>query len=737
MAVAALQSCALEEPFGLQGEGELSMRLVIDSDVTRAQLNEQELADKCVVYISGSKGLMRKYVGLSNLPERETLAQGHYVAEAWTGDSVPASFDSKFYRGYQPFDVSAGLNEVKLTCGIMNVVASIDAATIDESLIKDFSVTVENSTGSLTFDAGNYRDAKGYFMMPFGADGVRESSLKVTVMGSNIAGDPFVKEKVITDVKSAHEYVLGVSYNPENPDPEGGGYITITVDERENLVSDTVAIFAAPAIDGVDFDIEKQIVGNPGQFAGEKVVKVIAFNEIRSFTLQCIDMASLNLPAQQIDLKNCTDEIKSTLNSAGITWDKTVTPVTGYDGIMRQLSYIRFSSHYLNNLPERATEYIIRLTATDGSGKTTTRDLRIAVGEEAIVYDDPIIVDDPVDPNNLMAVGSRSATLTVSLNDESVVNPGVRYREEGTSAWLTVPIAARRASAKYTVTLTGLKPSTRYEYQAVAEGFVSESMYLSTESEYVIPNASLEEWGTYTASTMLGKRTVIFPGTSRDTNFWDSGNEGAATANKVVLDKSSDMVGSGQYSARLASTAALGIIAAGNMFSGSYVKTDGTDGVLSLGREYDGSHPAKVRVKANYRPGGSVTIKSGNEKYVDITEGGNDHGQIYVALTTAPIEIRTKASNRKLFPATKLNEDGEAAEDYDKVVAYGQVTWDAAFGPDGGLATVEIPFEYHDIARTQKPRYLVIVASASKFGDFYCGSSSSVMYLDDFELVYE
>lgn len=372
MAVAALQSCALEEPFGLQGEGELSMRLVIDSDVTRAQLNEQELADKCVVYISGSKGLMRKYVGLSNLPERETLAQGHYVAEAWTGDSVPASFDSKFYRGYQPFDVSAGLNEVKLTCGIMNVVASIDAATIDESLIKDFSVTVENSTGSLTFDAGNYRDAKGYFMMPFGADGVRESSLKVTVMGSNIAGDPFVKEKVITDVKSAHEYVLGVSYNPENPDPEGGGYITITVDERENLVSDTVAIFAAPAIDGVDFDIEKQIVGNPGQFAGEKVVKVIAFNEIRSFTLQCIDMASLNLPAQQIDLKNCTDEIKSTLNSAGITWDKTVTPVTGYDGIMRQLSYIRFSSHYLNNLPERATEYIIRLTATDGSGKTTT-----------------------------------------------------------------------------------------------------------------------------------------------------------------------------------------------------------------------------------------------------------------------------------------------------------------------------------------------------------------------------
>ena len=70
-------------------------------------------------------------------------------------------------------------------------------------------------------------------------------------------------------------------------------------------------------------------------------------------------------------------------------------------------------------------------------------------------------------------------------------------------------------------------------------------------------------------------------------------------------------------------------------------------------------------------------------------------------------------------------------------MAYGQVTWKEAFGPDGSLQTLEIPFEYTSIAKTQKPLYLVIVASASKFGDFYCGSSSSVMYLDDFELVYE
>ncbi len=76
-------------------------------------------------------------------------------------------------------------------------------------------------------------------------------------------------------------------------------------------------------------------------------------------------------------------------------------------------------------------------------------------------------------------------------------------------------------------------------------------------------------------------------------------------------------------------------------------------------------------------------------------------------------------------------------EDYDKVIAYGQITWTDAFGPDGALQRVEIPLEYRDRAATDKPLYLVIVVSASKYGDFFSGSDKSVVYLDDFELVYE
>ena len=187
------------------------------------------------------------------------------------------------------------------------------------------------------------------------------------------------------------------------------------------------------------------------------------------------------------------------------------------------------------------------------------------------------------------------------------------------------------------------------------------------------------------------------------------------------------MVNKGTYSARLASNEAVGILAAGNIFTGYYVKTDGTNGVLSVGREYDGSHPSKLRIYANYRPGSGVKIRDGNESFVpDGFAGGNDHGQIYVALTTAPIEIRTNPKSRKLF-----NKDDA------EVLAYGQVTWTEAFGADGSLEMVEIPLEYNDRAKTSKPTHLVIVCSASKYGDYFSGAAGSVMYLDDFELVYE
>ena len=220
-------------------------------------------------------------------------------------------------------------------------------------------------------------------------------------------------------------------------------------------------------------------------------------------------------------------------------------------------------------------------------------------------------------------------------------------------------------------------------------------------------------------------KEIGFPGTGERT-FWDSGNAGAAAANNVLTEKSTDMVKSGTYSAKLTSKLCgmLGFnkFAAGNLFAGTYVKTDGTDGVLSFGREYDGSHPTKMRVHVNYRPAPG-SGEGANSSYIG--NGVSDQAQIYVALSTEPVSIETKKA-AKLF-----NKDDAC------ILAYGERTFDTAFGPDGALEQVDIPFEYYEKAKTTGAKYLIIVCSASKFGDYFSGGPGSVMYLDDFELVYE
>ena len=45
-----------------------------------------------------------------------------------------------------------------------------------------------------------------------------------------------------------------------------------------------------------------------------------------------------------------------------------------------------------------------------------------------------------------------------------------------------------------------------------------------------------------------------------------------------------------------------------------------------------------------------------------------------------------------------------------------------------------INLKYRDL--TKKPTYILIVASASKYGDYFTGSTSSVLLIDEFELIY-
>lgn len=750
----SMASCVSESPFSNEdGEGLVKMNVVMNTAVTRATpSNNQELLDKCVIYVSNEKGLLHKWTGVSNIPSELYLRYGSYTAEAWSGDSVSAAFESegkKFYKGLESFSVDATQPtvQVNLSCTLANVVGSVDESTIDGTQVQDMKVTFSTVHGSLSFDADNWAD-KAYFMMS-SADKNSEGQnvLNYVVEGKDMKGNSFTKPGVINNVKSAHEYRLKFEYDPAEP-TDGGAFIQIDVDDTEVLVEHETHIYGSPVFlwEESDMEVGDQIVGAKGEF-GRHVLRVAAYQGFKSVEVDPVDDSmfvgklpqALSNTSYGFELTTVNDPnnpFSDTLEQLGIG----IEYVSEYDAEAHAdlCKYILvLGAEWLNSLDENEKPYELTVKAEDVNGHVSEMLISIANTQKAIILAAPVSVDSEALASDLTAVGSKSVTLPLTFDDSAdLTNAALQYRPVGTTDWTTQPINLSRAVISTSVTLTDLTPDTDYEYRTVAGQIVdgeyelkSKVATFKTESVFIIPNASFEDWSSYSAKTMLGTKNVILPGSTGDktTSFWGSGNEGAATANMTLTDKSTDMVHSGTYSARLESKSALGVIAAGNMFVGEYVKTDGTNGVLSVGREYDGSHPSSVSVWANYRPANSVKVNSENKEFIPEGFGnGNDHGQIYVALTTEAVELRTNPKDRKLF-----NPNGS------EVVAYGEVTWTGNFGPDGSLEKVVIPLVYNDNAKTKKPTHIVIVATASKYGDYFTGAPGSVLYLDDFELVYE
>lgn len=697
-AALGLAGCSSDEPFA-EGEGVLKMRMIVNSTLTRAEADQTDLADKCVIYLSGSKGLLYKYTGLDNVPSDIYLKSGSYVAEAWTGDSVSASFDKKFYRAYEPFTISRGdVKNVVLNCKIANVVASINPEPIIADALKDYKVTVENTRASLDFDESNAKTAHGYFMMPNG-----DTKLKWTVTGKKEDGSDFTKSGTIENVQRAHEYVLNIRYTPGSS-TVGGGFITVTVDDTELLIEDTIELTGAPAIEGIGFNIDDPMTGEEGSFSRTSLF-VQSLGELSSLLVKT--PAEMGLPSAEFDFISMTSEARGALQAAGVSCD--------YTAAAESKAKLTFAAEILNRLPEG--EYAIEVTAIDAAGKKRTRTVRIIVSD-ATVAPQPIVETE---------VYSFSATLRGTIMKDNAANPRFRYRKSGASVWEEVSAVAdkprkgmwRVAGTSYHAVITGLSSATTYEYQAIADGYVNpKTETFRTEGVFTLPNAGFEEWSTN------GKGAYI-PGLGGTPSFWDTGNHGSITMSKNVTTPAETPVHAGKYAAQLQSQfvglpgTTIGKFAAGNLFAGTYDKTSGTNGELTFGRPFDGSRPVKLRGHVYYHPG---TVEYSETS--DLAKGQTDIGSIYVALTTQQVPIKT--ATKQLF---------DPAASY--VVAYGAMDFTSDYGSSTGLREFEITLDYRSASQLARAGYIVLVASASKYGDYFTGSPQSVMVIDDLELVYK
>lgn len=730
------QACTSESPFSVQGEGKVFLSTEMYSDVelsSRATLDQeskQDLEDKMTIYISNEKGVIRKYSGVNNVDLPITLKVGEYVIDAWTGDSIPASYDQKYYRGQQKFSVADDENIlVKLDVNIANVIVAVNTDHLDPS-VTEFTVTFNHSRSSLHLDKQMVDEGKKiYFMMP-NAD--KDLHYKVEVTGAD--GKVITEENDIKDVQRAHQYTLNLlSEQPEND--KGGALIRIEVLDVP-VRDQSFFVYPAPAfkaeLGGQVIDLTQNQIDCSDENYLDFNLRVVSYYGLNSLILnfdsQFEEMEGVNGMNIWNNDMNAAETIKK-LSDLGIKYDhlndETVSDDSNSGSVTIHEGWLRFSKDFFEKLADNEKEYTIEVVAADGRTVPVSNSIVIRIANNIKAVDNKLVssVETPDPTTQPMVILSTSATLEGILNSDDAQVYGIEYREYGSSdnfekVYVTRSFS-RAAGERFSVTITGLKPGQTYEYKCFCDDYEEQkTRTFTTETQFDIPFGNMESWSKFS-------NNAAFPGVGSSSTFWDSGNHGSRAIGMDITTPDDSFM-NGNRVAKLKTQSILGVIAAGNLFVGEFGTRNGTKGAsLTFGRSYDGSHPSALKVKVNYRPGSNPTIKSGNSNRVP--EGfasGNDYGQIYVALASSIVKIDT--SNEIYFD-----------ENADNILAYGEKTWNEEVGPEGGLQEIIIPLEYYNRAKNTASTHIVIVCSASKYGDFFCGSGNSVMYLDDFELVYD
>ncbi|MCM1377797.1 MAG: PCMD domain-containing protein [Clostridium sp.] len=292
-----------------------------------------------------------------------------------------------------------------------------------------------------------------------------------------------------------------------------------------------------------------------------------------------------------------------------------------------------------------------------------------------------------------------------------------QYRLKGSPDWIDVPeknITQEEGAGTFSCFIPHLEPLTSYEVRALAGEHEGNVVEVKTESTEILPDGSFDQW-------WLNGR-IWCPWNEGGVQFWDTGNKGAATLGQSNVTPSDDTpTGSGKSAkleTKFVGIAGIGKLAAGSIYSGEFVKVDGTNGILAFGRPWK-VRPTKLR---GYMKFTTAPINYASTEYKYLLNRP-DSCHIYVAMTdwTAPFEIRTNPKNRQLFDKNSS-----------AVIAFG----DLILGSDtDGWVEFTIEFNYRSTSR--KPSYLLITSAASKYGDFFTGGAGTTLYVDQYSLEYD
>lgn len=651
------------------------------------------LAFQTIRIYNASDELLRRYTAAS-LPERLELLAGNYSVGVEVGEQVPASFEKKYYVGKQSFTVTAGQTAgVEVKCTRQNVMAKV---AFDASIAEKFGTAVKvwvaaaapeqsaelgkGSLDELTFTEA----ANGYFMLP-------EDVTTLVYKFEGTHSDPTVgnnglitREGSLAGVSAGANCSMTFRYSEDAP-----GYIecfTIQVDDTTEDFTDDI-VWTDISITGDGFNVEEQQDYIPGKSA--------------AVTYQISNLT----PIKDVMLYSGSTSYDLLDNTyPGITVDKT------NDREMK----VSLGNEFFSALGGGAQSLRLRVRDTSNGELSRTTPFRVQ-GLLPVGASDCDLWFNRVTLKALI-LDPEASDVTFKLGEKSqagVAGENGLYTATFEPEWTQTANAEHPEYPSYYLPVagTGIFAGQEYNY-GVKIGSLDFSGSFTAAGGPAIPNGDMEG------------SLSCFGTSNANTTMWGSGNNSL----KQGLCTAGSFTGmGGSQCAKLSASQTLGVLAAGNLFTGTF-RLSGTTGTVSFGQKYDyTARPKSLKFKYHATVG-AVDIN----KYGTIQTGEQDISTIYVAIVDWSarhvVTSGTSAPTGTWDPAAQTTLEGSGA-----IIAYGIMDITSTTVGEA-MVEGEIPLRYYstDTAAPAGNYTLVISCATSKYGDFMNGCSSNVLYVDDF-----
>lgn len=323
-AITVISFIACSEKDTLNGEGMLHLKVGVTDQVkvtTRSMTDELQdsLQRHCTISILNEKGTVRRYKGVNELPEALYLSAGSYTALVTAGDSVPASFETVYYKEERPFHINSGeVTNLELTCGIANTVVAVKYDEALSSVFQTYKVTVSTADGTLDY-LPETKDSIGYYMLPAG-----NTKLQWHLEATMPNGKSYTKEGNIPDAQSAYRYDLSFNFIPTDY-ADGGGTVKVSVNANPiREITDEVQIYQRPIFRGENFDITSSAFYEVGM-GTELSYTVTSTSVLNELSMYCEQFAQCGLPVR-MNLMRLTEMERGRLEASACHTNPNTIP---------------------------------------------------------------------------------------------------------------------------------------------------------------------------------------------------------------------------------------------------------------------------------------------------------------------------------------------------------------------------------------------------------------------------